>query len=637
MAALSGAVFVNSPARAQAAPQPSDDQSATQSAEDAFGATAGINQVGLYSPYSTRGFDLIATGGAFRIDGFFFHPINLPSESLVSGSSINVGLAATALDLPSPTGVVAYQLREPGERSALSVTAGTRGYGAPSVETLGSLVSDDGTFGLVAHSFLSPNERWANGQDGSRVDMAAVASWKPNATTRIRLFGDHSRQAYDGDTAFLPVGDGVPPALKPRRNYGVDWARVRSRSSTAGILAEHGSGGWRLGASAIRSVRSTPHADTTLLEIDRTGTAVSTLFHTPRSRARSDSFELKAGRSFSLAGLNHRIALAARARSTLTLRPDSIAVPSGTFALRGRPADVPEADLPSRAPAARDQVRQRLLSVSYDLAADAVQLRLGAHRTRYAKSYRPVGGAESHNVEQSWLYSASTLWRPLPKLSLFASYVSGLEESGVAPDLAANRGAVLPPVEARQYEVGARIDLTTSLALIVAGFDIRKPIYGLRSDLLYAPVGTVRHRGVEASLTGQVTPTTRVVLGANVLQLRVSGALVEAGAINRVAPGVSRFNGTVAIEQKLTDRWSVDGYLLHEGGRRRDSQSKVEVDGVPFAIVGTTYGWKLGRLNQSLRVQRVNAFQRKGYYATPYGALAPISGAHWRVLITTNS
>src|SRR3712207_6864144 len=51
-----------------------------------------------------------------------------------------------------------------------------------------------------------------------------------------------------------------------------------------------------------------------------------------------------------------------------------------------------------------------------------------------------------------------------------------------APDAARNRGAVLPPVEARQYEIGARFDLTPGLKLIVAGFDIRKPIYGDRKS-----------------------------------------------------------------------------------------------------------------------------------------------------------
>lgn len=191
---------------------------------------------------------------------------------------------------------------------------------------------------------------------------------------------------------------------------------------------------------------------------------------------------------------------------------------------------------------------------------------------------------------------------------------------------------MLPPVEARQYEIGARFDITPGLGFILAGFDIRKPIYGLRPDSVYAPVGTVRHRGVEASLTGQLTRATTVVLGANLLQARVSGALVDAGAVNPMAPGVSRFNATVAFEHRLTDRWSLDAYLLYEGRRRRDNVSTTEAAGVPFGYLGARYDWTGTGL--SLRAQLVNMFDRKGYYATPYGPLVPVTGQHWRILVT---
>lgn len=609
--------------------------SAATAAEDAFGASVGINQVGLYSPYQTRGFDLISTGGSFRIDGFYFHPAALPSESLVSGSSINVGIAATALDLPIPTGVVGYRLREPGERNSLSITAGTRGFGSPSVEALGSLVSEDGSLGLVAHSFVSPDETWSTGQQGSRYDGGAVLRWTPAPGTRVRVFGGISHQSNDGDIAVLTQGAETPPSIRLQHNYSPDWARSRSTSGNFGALAEHRSGGWTFGASAVRSVRDAPRTDTSVLAIDGQGRVTSTLYHTPDSSIRSDSAEVKAYRDFAFAGARHRVGLAFRQRHSVSRRADAIAVAAGSFTVWDGPVAVPRPDLPDTGPSSRDEVDQTVLSATYQLSVrDDVELRLGAHRNHYEKTFQDSRGERSAQRDTTWLYSASALWNPTSRLHIFGSYVGGLEESGVAPDAALNRGAVLPPVEARQYELGARYDLTPRLAFILAGFDIRKPIYGLRPDSIYAPVGTVRHRGVEASLTGQLTPTTTVVLGANVLQARVSGELVDAGRVNPVAPGVSRFNATIAFEQKVTSRLSVDAYVLYEGSRRRDSTSEAELAGVPFGYVGARYDWSLGRTPLSLRTQLVNMFDRKGYYATPYGPLVPVTGQHWRILLT---
>lgn len=628
------------PAAAQEAEAPGETResrdTAATSAEDAFGASVGINQVGLYSPYQTRGFDLISTSGASRIDGFYFHPAALPSESLVSGSSINVGIAATALDLPLPTGVVGYRLRDPGQKSSLSVTAGTRGFGSPSVEALGSLVSDDGTLGIVAHTFISPEENWSTGQEGSRYEVGAVARWSPAPGTRVRVFGGLSRQTNNGDLAVLPDGAVTPPPLRARHNYSVDWAESRFTQANYGALVEHRTGNWLFGASAVRSTRDASRTDTTVLSIDGTGRVRSTLYHTPEADARSDSAELKAFRTFSFAGATHRIGLAYRQRHSVSRRADAIAVPAGSFDIRADPIAVVQPNFPANVPLSRDEVDQSILSATYELSIrNDFELRLGAHRNRYEKIFRDTRGEQSAQLDTSVLYSASALWNPASRLHIFASYVAGLEESGIAPDAAVNRGAVLPPVEARQYEVGARFDLTPKLGFILAGFDIRKPIYGLRSDSIYAPVGTVRHRGIEASLTGQLTRTTTVVLGANIVQARISGEQVDAGLVNPEAPGVSSFNATIAFEQKLTDRWSIDTYILYEGARRRDSRSEVEVSGVPFGYLGTRYDAKLGGAEVSLRAQLVNMFDRKGYYATPYGPLVPVTGQHWRLLLTT--
>ena len=609
--------------------------SATAAAVDAFGERVGINQVGLYNEYQTRGFDLMASSGAFRLDGFYFHPAHFPSESLVAGSSINVGIAATGLDLPSPTGVISYRLRDPGPRSSLSVTTGFRDFATVHADALGTLVSADGQWGVVAHALVEPDSNRGTGEDGPYLSAGAVVRWRPRPETSLRWFGDYGRSRSDGDIGVLPVGEGGPPPLRARHRYSPDWARSSSHGFTIGALADHRWGRWSLGASVIRSERHAGKSDYTVLEIDRQGAIVSTLYRTPAVESRSDSAEVKIARTVALFGAGHRFGLAVRQRRTVTGRAEATSFSAGHFTIRNGPVDLPEPTSPAQVARGRDVVDQRIVSATYGLQfGDTLDLRLGAHSNRYEKTVRDFAGRHLRNRYNSWLYSASAVWRPAPRLRLFASYVAGLEESGTAPSAAINRGEVLPPVTARQYELGARFDLTPRLALIAAGFDIEKPMYGLRPDGPYAPVGTVRHRGIEASLTGQILPGTTVVLGANIVQPRLSGDQVDASLLDRVAPGVSRFNATISIEQRITPAWSADFYLLHEGGRRRDSVSPTELGAVPFAIAGMRYDWKVDRTTVSLRTQWINAFDIRGYYATPYGQLVPVSPQTWRVLLS---
>lgn len=608
--------------------------SAAAAAADAFGERVGINQVGLYSEVQTRGFDLIAGGGAFRLDGHYFHPAAFPSESLVGGLSVNVGIAATSLDLPSPTGVVNYRLRDPGRGTALSLTTGLRDNATFHVEALGSLASPDGEWGLAAHTLVVPDDNRATGEDGPTLHAAAVARWSPRAGTAARLFGAYSRSRYDGDLSVLPAGPGVPPPLRARRRYGPDWARAGSEGRNFGALLGHRWGNWSLGASAIRSERRADRSDLTVLEIDRDGDVAATLYRTPEVEAWSNSWEIKAARSFRALGADHRLGAAIRRRSTRTGRAEAATFAAGSFALARGPAAVAEPALPADARRGSDRVDQRIVSATYALlAGDALELRLGAHSNLYDKAADDFDGRRFANRESTWLFSASATWRPAPRLRVFASHVSGLEEAGTAPAAASNRGEVLPPVKATQYELGARYELAPGLALIAAAFDIEKPIHGLRPDGLYAPAGTVRHRGIEASLTGRVTPATTLVLGANLVRPRVSGAQVDAGLLRDVAPGVSRFNATLSFEQRITPRWSLDGYLLHEGTRRRDGATTTEVPGVPFAILGTRYELTLGGTPVWVRGQLVNAFGYRGYYATPYGALVPVSAQTFRLLL----
>jgi iron complex outermembrane recepter protein len=92
--------------------QRTDDNATTQS-DDAFGKSVGDERIGIYDPYNVRGFSAVEAGNT-RIEGLYFFQQANPTDRLVDGSTMRVGIAAQGYPFPAPTGIADYSLRKPG-------------------------------------------------------------------------------------------------------------------------------------------------------------------------------------------------------------------------------------------------------------------------------------------------------------------------------------------------------------------------------------------------------------------------------------------------------------------------------------------------------------------------------------------
>lgn len=610
-------------------PRQGESTTAAGAAADAFGEQVGTERIGLYNVNQTRGFDLLASSGAFRLDGAYYFPAEIPGESLLSGSSIRVGAGAAGIELPSPTGVILYRLREPGPDNALTVTAGLRTFLSPAVSAEAHWRALP-SVGLLGHVLIEPDNRAATGEPGEFKSAALVAQWQPFDGAEVKAFGSWVERESEGSIAVLSAGSKSPLPIVMGKRYGPAWLRSAGSGSNKGIIADYSAGRWEAGFSAVRSDQSNAISETAVLDLADDGTMQSTIVRTPPGSSRSDTLEARVARSFEALGAVHRIGAAARARRSETWRSESVLMPGGSFTIETGAAPVAEPRPLAPTRRARDRIDQRLLSLTYGLAVpNRVELRLGAHANRHAKEAESFDGLESRTVENDWLLNASLVVTASQRLKLFASYATGLEESGVAPSAALNRGEVLPPVTAEQIELGGTYRVGRDLSLILAAFDISKPTFGLRPDNVFGPTGTVRHRGIEGSIVGEIVPGTRIVLGANLVD-----PVLSRDGTDLTAPGVSRFNAILGFEQQVAEGLSCDGNLYFEGARKRDSVSDVEVEGVPFLTLGARYAFTAGRVPVEFRVQGYNLLDHEGYYATPGGPLVAVFPISWRAEMT---
>jgi iron complex outermembrane recepter protein len=125
--------------------------------------------------------------------------------------------------------------------------------------------------------------------------------------------------------------------------------------------------------------------------------------------------------------------------------------------------------------------------------------------------------------------SVSLVYKPFENLSIYTSYMEGLETGGVAGDTyggynVANAKAVMGPLMSEQIEIGAKWTLD-DLLLTAALFQIDKGLeyYDLTDETKprYVQDGRQVHKGLETTFTGKVTERLTLLGGFTYLDAKV--------------------------------------------------------------------------------------------------------------------
>jgi iron complex outermembrane receptor protein len=605
--------------------------SAVKSAADAFGERVGTEQSGLYTETQVRGFDLNESG-AYRIDDAYFSRAAALNDPVLAGVGVRVGVNAVRLAYPAPSGVVNYRLRQAGPANELRLGVGLRDFGTQVVQ--GDASVRDGDCSFAGGFVWRPAWRLAQGYEGRAFDVGGVGAWQIGPDQRARVFATVYQRSYDGDYAVLPRESAAPPNLETLHQYSPSWAATEAVSSNVGVLYDGKIGGFTLDAAAFHSLFDMKRTDYTLMSIDADGLASATDYRNPARAKRADSAEVRLGRQFESGVIDHLATVSLRGGRTVVDLTSNLAIPLGDFDLHD--GDAPDGvERPWSGTRGTDTAEQVTVSAGYGLAwRDRLQLRFALHRTRYDKDVLSIAGVRTDGVSEATLYNSSAVFGITDRTTLFGSWVTGLEEAGVAPTSAINRDEVLPPVEARQFELGVRHALTTELNFIAALFDVSRPTSGFRADRSFGAVGEVRHRGIEGSIAGMLGATTRVVVGAVAFRSDVTGPLVNAGTVGAHAAGVSQRLINASVERQLAKGWSADAVVSYSGERWADTANTFRMPAVTLVSLGARRKFMLANRPAEFRLLASNLTGVEGYWAAPSGVFSPIPPRTVRALLT---
>ncbi|HWW57048.1 MAG TPA: TonB-dependent receptor [Sphingopyxis sp.] len=628
MAAVAVAAF---PVHAQTVD--TTDERAVERAADAFGVRIGVEQIGLYTETQVRGFNL-QDAGNYRINDSYFAKSGGVIDTILSGVVTRVGYNALDTDFATPSGVVEYRLRSPFDASPVHVEVMLRDYGGHSYDLrLAQTSADNRLAGLVGAQALLGKS--SSGLSPKYYRFGAVTEWRPVDGTSVTGFASLNIFDLEGFYGVSVSGAKLPRKMKHPRRYVTSWSDHDGADLNIGVLGSARlDDAFDVTGSLIYSRLDLDRADFTQLVVDEDGLGRATGFaNRPRN---NETWSASLGGSWRLAA-DHRLYAELRGRQTRNRFAPGVSVELGAFDLGEGIAPSPEPDLPPL-PTTLDSIDQISGAFGYEATMGRLRLKGGIQKSWHRREIAAPARPRESTTQKPWLYDASIAFAIAPDWTVFASATRGLEESGAAPDNAANRNDVLPPALSTQRELGFHGRLTDGLTLIGSLFSIEKAAPGFDANNVYGLFGELRHRGVELSMVGNVTPRLRIVSGAVYLDARRSGEPVQTGAWSKEAVGLPKFQAMTGLTYAVpaVEGLSFDGQVNHSSSRRASSRSELRTPSLTTVDIGLRQGFDIGKTKMAIRARMTNLFGADSWVAARSELLDRPSRRAFRLSLTVN-
>ena len=610
----------------------SDDPVA--SASDGFGLTLGLESIGLYGPGFVRGFNPQVAGNV-RIDGLYFDQQGPLSNRVVEGSTIRIGVSEIGYAFPAPTGIVDYDLRHPGNGTpSATIVASAGPFEARGVSIDGSLPLISGELQLpmgASYQISTQTPGSANpGYTSTVVNVGATPQWKPNDRLTFRGIFDWTQTTHAKTLPFVLMGGDYLPPETPRGYYGQNWAEGKSLSENyGGIVVAQLSRDWSLAAGIFRSVADNQISFADLyLNTQPNGAAEQFIVSSPDQITSSTSGEARLTGRFATGSWRQDVVLLARGRDTVALYGGSDVIDVGAAQI-DQGIQVPE---PTFTYSARTHDRTELWSFGIAYRAQWQEhgdFAFGIQQESYTKDVTSPSLPEAHLTDHPLRAYGTAALALTDRATAYAGYTQGLEDSGVAPSSAENRGAILPDARTWQADAGIRYLPNPRVKLIAGIFEIEKPYFNLDTGNVDRALGTQRATGLELSASGEVMRNLKVAAAVLWGEVKVIGPNLKAEGVGSIALNQAKFTATINASYVLPrlPALSADIAIFHFGPYPASVDNVVQAPEGTTVALGGRYRFKILGAPATLRLQAQNLtntyFWNLGFNSPVFSQYAP--------------
>lgn len=227
--------------------------------------------------------------------------------------------------------------------------------------------------------------------------------------------------------------------------------------------------------------------------------------------------------------------------------------------------------------------------------------------------------------------TASLLFKPVPWLTTYVTYIQSLEQGTIVPTggsmIFTNAGQILTPVVDQQYEVGAK---ATVGGVLITGalFDINKAnqfaLNNGNGTFTDVQDGREIHKGGEVTATGRVLPDLTVVGGFTLFNAQVTSQANNPSLDGKVPMNVAEQMAKVYLEYDVpfVKGLTLTGGAYYTGSFYADAANTDLLPGVLIGDVGARYTTHIDRYPLTMRFDVANVantayWQSAGFLGDP--------------------
>jgi iron complex outermembrane receptor protein len=618
------------------------DAQAAQGLYDALRNTGGVTRSQLngatYDNVAIRGI-LVENRGNYRLNGSL-PVINLVEQPLEDKARVEVlkGVSALYYGFAPPSGIINFTTKRAGTEPLLALALKGDEHGSLQGHVDASTRFGAGErFGVRVNVAGGRVDTGVRGVDGDRALGAVALDWDVNERLGLKLDVEHVRKdiAEPAAIALLPARNGaIPlPALPdPATNYAGDWQRYDADATNVLARADLKlSRQWALTVEAGRAETARDRAYSQLQNYDlASGAGTLRMFLTRNQRYRNDNVRTELAGAFRSGPLEHEITIGWTRNERWQ---------------RGTGSQIVDVAQNLYAPV---EITPRAITAVLAVNPSTITDR-GAYlfdRMQFGERWQLLGGLRYSDYESTTRTtryvaheaspSLAIVYKPLPRLSVYGTYLEGLEEGGTAPANAVNAFEVLPPAVSTQYEVGVKAEALQGIVLSLAAFQIDRPSSYTNSEGRFVLDGETRYRGAELAASGEITADWSLVASALWLDAEQTKA-ASAALIGKRPENTARWTGSVFLEWRSPRvvGLALNAGVFHTGKRAVNPLNQAFVDGYTTGTVGARYGWKFGRADVTAQLNVDNVTNEKYWNSTGNGLLGVSLPRTTRLTVTT--
>lgn len=597
-----------------------------QAATSLFGAirnTAGVTRAQLsgstYDNVAIRGI-IVENRSNYRLNGSL-PVINLVDIPLENKERVEVLKGASSLyyGFVPPSGVVNMVTKRAGNIPVSTLRLTANQYGGANVHLdLGRRYGEQQQFGVRVNLLKGKEDIGINHYSGDRSLASGAFDWRPTDKLSFKLDVEHYRKNVSEQAAILiPAavnGKIILPQIPDNQlNLAGEWQKYDAHATNLLFRTDymiHDNWSFLFEAGKARTRRDRNFSQFQNYDL-ATGQGILRTFFARGQEWENTNYraevygrlpgqlithELTFGYNANERSADPRTQPLAQDVQQNLYSPVIIAPQSPTAAFASIPSAIHDNGL---------YFSDRIL------IGDKWQATLGARATRYESATLTTRYEADKLIPQFAL-----MYKPVKQVSIYGSYLEGLEESGQAPANRANAGELLAPALSRQKEIGVKAEVAKNVLLQAAYFDITRSSTTIDSSNRFVLNGLAQYKGIELAASGEINPQLSVLASAQFLDAEQLNA-ANAGTFGKIPDNTPKQTASLFSEYRVqgVPGLALSGGLFYVGKRPVNNENLAFVDGYTTVSLGARYNTVVSGQRTTFQAVLDNATNRD-YWST---------------------